>query len=163
MIHVLLQLTARSLDINLFARVLTDISGILERNANYVSTPFILNIVNISERFANFLMLRETIFTIAHSLFVAPRPECTTDPECPDHLACIREKCQNPCHTTTCGINAECKAKNHRAICICLIGYVGDPYTVCEERKIIYCLVTYICLQLIHRYYIWKNLAMIFI
>ena len=65
----------------------------------------------------------------------APRPECTSDPECPQHLACIQEKCQNPCFTESCGINAECKVKNHRAFCVCLFGYEGDPYTICEERK----------------------------
>ena len=79
--------------------------------------------------------LFNAIFKYGMCSFIAPRPECTIDPECPDHLACIREKCQNPCHTTTCGRNAECKAKNHRAVCVCLIGYVGDPYTICEERK----------------------------
>ena len=65
----------------------------------------------------------------------APRPECTTDPECPDHLACIQEKCQNPCFTTTCGINAGCRVTRHRAICYCNPGYEGDPYRICEERK----------------------------
>ena len=68
-------------------------------------------------------------------LFSAPKPECTSDPECPYHLACIQEKCQDPCYTSTCGVNAECKAKNHRAICVCIYGFVGDPYTICEERK----------------------------
>ena len=70
--------------------------------------------------------------------FTAPRPECTTDPECPDHLACIRETCQNPCFTTTCGVNAECRASRHRAICYCKAGYEGDPYRICEERKHLY-------------------------
>ena len=68
-------------------------------------------------------------------IVTAPRPECTSDPECPQHLACIQEKCQNPCFTESCGINAECKVKNHRAFCVCLFGYEGDPYTICEERK----------------------------
>ena len=69
-------------------------------------------------------------------IFLAPKPECTSDPECPNHLACIQEKCQDPCYTNSCGRNAECKVKNHRAICVCLFGYVGDPYTFCEERKV---------------------------
>ena len=66
---------------------------------------------------------------------LAARPECTSDPECPINLACIQEKCQDPCFTTTCGLNAQCTANNHRALCICKSGYVGDPYTICEERK----------------------------
>jgi len=69
-------------------------------------------------------------------LFSAPKPECTSDPECPIHLACIQEKCQDPCFTAKCGINADCKASNHRAVCVCRVGYVGDPYNICEERKI---------------------------
>ena len=68
--------------------------------------------------------------------FSAPRPECTSDYECPTHLACIREKCQDPCQTHTCGINAECMVRNHRALCVCIDGYVGDPFTICEERKL---------------------------
>ena len=68
-------------------------------------------------------------------LLSAPRPECTSDYECPTHLACIREKCQDPCQSHTCGINAECMVRNHRALCVCLDGFVGDPFTICEERK----------------------------
>ena len=71
------------------------------------------------------------------NIFSALKPECVTDPECPDHLACIRQKCQNPCFTTTCGVNAECRVKKHRAVCICNPGLIGDPYRICEERKII--------------------------
>ena len=72
-----------------------------------------------------------------HDFYFIPaiKPECTSDPECPDHLACIREKCQNPCFTTTCGVNAECRVTRHRAICYCKQGYEGDPYRICEERK----------------------------
>lgn len=69
------------------------------------------------------------------SFNAAPRPECTVDPECPTSLACIREKCQDPCQRTTCGIHAQCKAANHRAICSCIPGYEGDPYRICNERK----------------------------
>ena len=71
-----------------------------------------------------------------YHIISAPRPECTSDYECPTHLACIREKCQDPCQSHTCGINAECMVRNHRALCICLEGFVGDPFTICEERKI---------------------------
>ena len=70
-----------------------------------------------------------------HDCFSAPRPECVSDPECPNHLACIQEKCQNPCFTHSCGQNAECKVKNHRALCVCRFGFIGDPYSICEERK----------------------------
>ena len=70
-------------------------------------------------------------------LFLAPKPECVSDPECPTQLACINEKCKNPCYSHTCGRNAECTVKNHRPICVCLVGFVGNPQTICEERKCI--------------------------
>ena len=70
--------------------------------------------------------------------FTAARPECTTDPECPLHLACIQEKCQNPCSRFSCGENAECSVRNHRATCTCRTGYEGDPYTICIERKTVW-------------------------
>ena len=85
------------------------------------------------------------MYKYARSFILAPRPECTTDPECPDHLACIREKCQDPCQTHSCGINAECKVKRHRAFCVCIIGYEGDPYTICEERKHVAFILNHSC------------------
>ena len=88
-----------------------------------------ITLVDENDDFKPFLIL------IVWNDFAAPRPECTTDPECPDHLACIQEKCQNPCFTTTCGVNAECRVTRHRAICYCKAGYEGDPYRICEERK----------------------------
>ena len=69
--------------------------------------------------------------------FSAPQPECLVDPDCPSHLACINEKCENPCFTLSCGIGAECKVKNHRAICVCRPGLVGNPHEICEERKLV--------------------------
>lgn len=68
-------------------------------------------------------------------MITAPRPECRTDPECPLHLACINEECKNPCVSFSCGINANCEVHRHRATCACQIGYEGDPYTICVERK----------------------------
>ena len=68
-------------------------------------------------------------------LFTAPKPECVTDPECPAQLSCINEKCKDPCYSHRCGRNAKCTVKNHRPICVCLEGFVGNPETICEERK----------------------------
>ena len=69
------------------------------------------------------------------SKFSAPQPECLVDPDCPSRLACINEKCENPCFTLSCGIRADCKVKNHRAICVCRPGLIGNPHEICEERK----------------------------
>ena len=65
----------------------------------------------------------------------AKRPECLIDPDCPEHLACIQEKCQDPCTSQTCGVNAECRVNNHRAVCTCRPNYTGDPFKVCYERE----------------------------
>lgn len=59
------------------------------------------------------------------------RPECTTNSECPNNLACQNEKCRDPC-PGTCGQNAQCTVVNHNPICSCLPGYEGDPVTVCN-------------------------------
>ena len=85
--------------------------------------------------FSYFCMTKFSLHLGMHDYLSAPKPECLSDPECPTHLACIQEKCQDPCFTHSCGQNAECKVKNHRALCVCLYGFVGDPYTLCEERK----------------------------
>lgn len=64
------------------------------------------------------------------------RPECTINAECPSNLACIKEKCQDPC-LGSCGVNALCSVVNHNAICTCISGYEGDPTMQCST--ILYC------------------------
>ena len=56
------------------------------------------------------------------------RPECTSNNDCPFHLACLNERCQDPCN---CAPGAQCRVDNHVATCKCLPGYVGDAYTRC--------------------------------
>ena len=106
----------------------------------YARPPiYFIYISRLHEHYIYFVLLHDSTFFShfgLHDCLSAPRPECVSDPECPNHLACIQEKCQNPCFTHSCGQNAECKVKNHRALCVCLYGYVGDPYSLCEERKI---------------------------
>lgn len=57
------------------------------------------------------------------------RPECTTNQDCPFHLACISERCQDPCD---CAPGAQCRVDNHIATCKCLPGHFGDPYSGCR-------------------------------
>lgn len=59
------------------------------------------------------------------------RPECISNNECPFNLACIKEKCQDPC-INVCGVNAECKVISHTPICSCLTGFTGDPFIQCN-------------------------------
>ncbi|ROT61485.1 hypothetical protein C7M84_020737 [Penaeus vannamei] len=63
------------------------------------------------------------------------RPECTSDPECPSYLACVNQKCIDPC-PGTCGINAECLVVTHAPMCYCRPGYVGDPYQSCRPEPV---------------------------
>ncbi len=61
---------------------------------------------------------------------VVEEPGCSSDNECPDHLACINRDCRDPCN---CGIGAQCTVTNHRPICRCPPGYEGNPQIRCEE------------------------------
>lgn len=67
------------------------------------------------------------------------RPECISNSECTKHLACLNQKCRDPC-PSSCGFNAECHVSNHIPHCICLQGYVGNPFTSCSKptRKRLY-------------------------
>lgn len=67
------------------------------------------------------------------------RPECVLNSDCPENLACINNRCQDPC-PGLCGINAQCQMINHIPNCACTSGYVGDPHDRCilrEGKKII--------------------------
>ena len=60
------------------------------------------------------------------------RPECTINADCPLDKACINRKCQDPC-PGLCGLNANCEVRNHIPICICIRGYIGDPFSQCYK------------------------------
>lgn len=51
------------------------------------------------------------------------RPECRSNDECPQNLACQNQKCINPC---SCGNDAQCFMKNHIPTCQCPPGYLGS-------------------------------------
>ena len=59
------------------------------------------------------------------------RPECVTSSDCASNLACINQKCVDPC-PGRCGLNAECRVVSHSVQCVCLIGYSGDPFVQCN-------------------------------
>lgn len=60
------------------------------------------------------------------------RPECSINSECPSNLACVNERCIDPC-PGSCGALATCTVSNHRPICTCIPGYTGDPFRNCNE------------------------------
>lgn len=58
------------------------------------------------------------------------RPECISNNDCSNQLACMNLKCKNPC-TDACGENTDCNVVNHAASCLCRAGYTGDPFVQC--------------------------------
>ena len=65
--------------------------------------------------------------------YIACKHECTVNTECPSHLACINNKCRDPC-PGVCGAHAYCRVTNHFPICKCDAGYIGDPFTSCQIK-----------------------------
>lgn len=63
------------------------------------------------------------------------RPECVSNSECPRNLACINQKCKDPC-IGACGTEAVCNPVNHQPICNCPQGLTGDPYRYCYSVPI---------------------------
>lgn len=64
------------------------------------------------------------------------RPECTVNSECQSNLACMREKCKDPC-PGSCGIGAQCNVINHTPMCTCPEGYTGDPFRNCIPKPVL--------------------------
>lgn len=67
-------------------------------------------------------------------MFGAPpncRPECAIHQDCPATLACVNNKCRDPC-AGACGFNTECSVQNHRPVCRCIQGFEGDPFSSCN-------------------------------
>jgi hypothetical protein len=61
------------------------------------------------------------------------KPECTLNSDCALNLACINNKCKDPC-PGVCGINADCTSINHIPTCSCKPGYEGDAFKSCAVR-----------------------------
>lgn len=59
------------------------------------------------------------------------RPQCVVNSDCASHLACLNNRCENPCKDV-CGIGAQCETVNHHAVCYCAPSETGDPYIRCQ-------------------------------
>lgn len=63
------------------------------------------------------------------------KPECLSNPECPSSLACLKNRCSDPCALNICAArNSKCTVVNHIAICTCVDGFRGDPFQSCEKQ-----------------------------
>jgi len=60
------------------------------------------------------------------------RPECIVSSDCNPHLACLAQKCEDPC-PGRCGINSRCHVIRHHPICTCPPNYEGDPFRDCQK------------------------------
>ena len=67
--------------------------------------------------------------------YLACRPECTINADCPSNKACQSLHCVDPC-PGLCGVNAQCRVINHIPTCTCTEGYVGDPFTSCSKAPL---------------------------
>lgn len=56
--------------------------------------------------------------------------QCEIDNECNTNHACIMSVCKNPCD---CGPNTDCQIKDHKPVCACRPGFVGDVRFGCYE------------------------------
>lgn len=65
--------------------------------------------------------------------YVACRPECIIDTDCPRYLDCVRNRCIDPC-PGTCGVGALCEVLNHQPTCTCPNGYSGNPLQRCHPH-----------------------------
>ena len=60
------------------------------------------------------------------------QPECVVSSDCSKNMACVQQKCSDPC-IGTCGIKAECQVVNHEAVCFCPQEYTGSPFVSCKR------------------------------
>lgn len=61
------------------------------------------------------------------------RPECVLNSDCSRELACIQNKCRDPC-PGTCATNALCQVINHIPICTCPTGMAGNAFVQCSPK-----------------------------
>lgn len=67
--------------------------------------------------------------------YLSCKPECVVNSDCAPILACLNNKCENPCKDV-CGFGALCDTVNHHAVCFCSPGYSGDPYVRCQPAPV---------------------------
>ncbi len=48
---------------------------------------------------------------------------------------CQDNKCKNPCALGACGVAAECRISDHRAVCFCPSGFSGKPNERCIKNE----------------------------
>lgn len=104
-----------------------------------------LDVIQVSILLRKYLNFGLSIIPLLWFLVPVPKPDCTEDSHCPSQLACIEEKCVNPCTAIApCAENAECKVYDTTPLrtmsCTCIPGFTGNGYRECnrivEEVKV---------------------------
>lgn len=54
--------------------------------------------------------------------------QCSKDTDCDSSAACRNGKCRDVCSDVSCAPGAICNMFEHRAVCICPSGHLGDPF-----------------------------------
>lgn len=57
---------------------------------------------------------------------------CQSNDECSNTEVCQRGVCIDACRLERCGINAQCRSRDHYAECTCARGYEGNPHVECQ-------------------------------
>lgn len=62
---------------------------------------------------------------------------CVSNDDCGLSENCQNHNCVNPCvNGNPCDKTAECHIQNHRAVCTCPEGYIGDPFKNCYLKPV---------------------------
>lgn len=74
----------------------------------------------------------------------ACHPECLYNSDCPFNLACLSQKCLDPC-PGSCGINARCTVVHHEPVCSCPESLTGNPFEHCSPMTRKYSFIIKFC------------------
>lgn len=116
---------------------LTCIDGFCKNPCSYIDNKNILNCTNNKKcHVLNHrpVCICETGYAVneAGDLFCAPtKPECRNNDDCASNLACLKNKCVDPCPFIVCGKNKTCSVFAHKPVCICAKDCQPSTISIC--------------------------------
>ena len=63
----------------------------------------------------------------------SPLATCGFNSDCDSSEACIDRMCKDPCESTNCPGESQCRVERHRPFCQCPDGYTGNPESGCRR------------------------------
>ena len=81
------------------------------------------------------------IFNLNFLVPKTPEPECRVDQDCPSQMACIAERCQNPCRVANpCTGSQQCLVTDtlptRTVACVCPQGFVSGSNGECKQVEV---------------------------